>query len=262
MLRPQRRLVIVFLAGLAAVWLAVASAAGVPPDTAGWGRREMPYDGRFTFVRLRWRAGRYGVTPRGVGPNYWIHEFQRAEQNLMRILDDLTLIDANTEGSLVLTLDDPDLFRYPIAMLWEPGFWIMTDAEAVKLREYLVKGGFLIVNDFELDQWDNFEAQMKRVVPDGRWIKLDGSHRVFQNFFEIRKVDFPHPPNHHLFGYRPLYYGLFEDNDPSKRLMAIVNYNTNIAEYWQMAGSGFMPIDASNEAFKLGVNYMLYAMTH
>jgi hypothetical protein len=55
---------------------------------------------------------------------------------------------------------------------------------------------------------------------------------------------------------------LFEDNDPHKRLMAIANYNTNLAEYWQMAGTGFFPIDPSNDAFKLGVNYMMYALTH
>jgi hypothetical protein len=242
--------------------LVVVATASAQPDTAGWGRRAMPYDGRFTFVRLRWRSGTFGVPPRGVGVNYWIHEFPRAEQNLMRILDDITLIDANAQGSLVLSLDDPSLFHYPIAMLWEPGYWLMTDKEAGRLREYMLKGGFVIFNDFELDQWDNFEAQMRRVMPDGRWIRLDGTHPVFKTFFGLKRVDFPHPPNHHLFGFQPLYYGLFENNDPAGRMLAIANYNTNLAEYWQMAGSGFFPIDSSNEAFKLGVNYMLYAMTH
>jgi hypothetical protein len=60
----------------------------------------------------------------------------------------------------------------------------------------------------------------------------------------------------------PEYYGLFEDNDQKKRLMAIANYNTNLAEYWQVADAGFFPIAAANNAFKLGINYILYGLTH
>jgi uncharacterized protein DUF4159 len=247
---------------LAVVTLTCAAAVSGQPISAGWGRRDLPYDGRFTFVRLRWTSGTFGTRPTGSDINSWLHEFPRAEQNLMRILDDLTIIDAKTDGSLILTLDDPKLFKYPIVMLWEPGFWVMTDNQANRLREYLLKGGFVIFNDFELDQWDNFEAQMLRVLPGARWIPLDGTHQVFGSFFRIEKVDFPHPRNHHLYGFKPLYFGLFEDNDPTGRLMAIANYNTNLAEYWQMAGTGFFPIDSSNDAFKLGVNYMLYGLTH
>jgi hypothetical protein len=66
---------------------------------------------------------------------------------------------------------------------------------------------------------------------------------------------------HHLYGLPAQYFGLFEDNDPSRRLMAIANYNTNLAEYWQMAGAGFFPIEQGNEAFKLGINYIVYALT-
>ncbi len=247
------------LAILALTWV---TAVVAQPRSAGWGRPDIPYDGQFTFVRLRWRSGTYGTRVAGPGVNFWLHEFPRAEQNLMTVLTDVTLIDARTDGSLILTLDDPDLFTHPIAMMWEPGFWVMTDAEAERLRAYLVKGGFVIFNDFELDQWDNFEAQMNRVLPGARWIRLDAPHPIFQSFFGVEKIDFPHPINHHLFGFRPEYFGLFEDNDPTRRLMAIVNYNTNLAEYWQMAGTGFFPIDASNTGFMLGVNYMLYGMTH
>lgn len=250
------------LRALALVAFTCATAVSAQPESAGWGRRELAHDGQFTFVRLRWRSGTFGVPVYEQGGNFWLHEFPRAEQNLMTVLDSVTLVDARTDGSLILTLDDPALFKHPIAMLWEPGFWVMTDREAARLREYLLKGGFVIFNDYELEQWDNFEAQMRRVLPGGRWIRLDGTHPIFNWFFRLEKIDFPHPVNHHLFGFRPLYFGLFEDNDPTGRLMAIANYNTNLAEYWQMAGTGFFPIDSSNEAFKLGVNYMLYGLTH
>jgi hypothetical protein len=222
-------------------------------DLGNWGASERTYDGRFTFVRLRWGGG-FG---RGMN-SAWNHDFPRAEQNLMALLQDLTLIDANREGSLTLTLDDPQLFRYPIVYMWEPGFWSMTDLEAGRFGEYLRKGGFAIFDDFEFEQWDNFEAQMRRVLPEGRFVRLDRSHRVFDSFFRMTTIDFPHP----MYGISPGYFGIYEDNDPRKRLMVIANHNNDVAEYWEWSGSGFLPVDASNEAYKLGINYMLYGLTH
>ena len=244
--------------------VALSCAAALPAQSrpGGWGRPDLPYDGRLTFVRLRWTSGTYGVSGVTRGRNFWQHEFPRAEQNLMAVLEDVTLVNAKTDGSLILTLDDPELFKYPIAMMWEPGFWVITDEDALRFRDYILKGGFVIFNDFERDQWDNFEAQMERVLPGARWVRLDGTHPIFDSFFKIEQFDAPHPINHHLYGYRPEYFGLFENNDPTRRLMAIVNYNTNLAEYWQMAGTGFFPIDSENTGFRLGVNYMMYGLTH
>lgn len=223
----------------------------------GWGRSERAYDGRFTFVRLRWESG-YGGGRRGGFSDAWNHDFPRAEQNLATILKDLTLIDANTGGSLILTLDDPQLFKYPIVYMWEPGFWTLGDDEAQRFREYLLKGGFAIFDDFEEGQWYNLEAQMRRVLPEARWVKIDETHRVFDSFFRMKTIYFPHP----MMGILPTYYGIHEDNDPSKRLMAIANHNNDVAEYWEWSGQGFFPVDTSNEAYKLGVNYMLYGLTH
>ena len=247
--------------------IAAAAVAGALATTLqgavdwSWGRPEALYDGRFTFVRLRWGSGGgggFGGGFRGGRGSAWNHDFPRAEQNLMTILRELTLIDANTDGSLILSLSDPDLFKFPIVYMWEPGYWTMTDIEAVRFREFLLKGGFAIFDDFERQQWNNFAAQMRRVLPEGRFVKLDQSHRVFDSFFRMNTIDFPHP----MYGFSPSYYGIHEDNDPSKRLMVIANHNNDVAEYWEFAGEGFFPVEASNEAYKLGVNYMLYGLTH
>ena len=247
---------------LAVVALSCVTAVSAQPSAGLWGRPDLRYDGRFTFVRLRWTGGTFGAPPVGMGINMWLHEFPGAERNLMSVLGDFTEINANTDGSLTLPIDDPDLFKYPIAMMWEPGFWVMTDEQAALLRAYLHKGGFIIFNDFEAGQWDNFAAQLRRVLPDAQLIRLDATHPIFNSFFRIDRIDAPNPINHHLGGFTPEYFGVFEDNDPTGRLMAIVNYNTNLAEYWQMAGTGFFPIDASNIGFQLGVNYMMYGLTH
>lgn len=219
--------------------------------------RDLPYDGRFTFVRLRWGSDPAFGGRRGMS-SAWNHDYPRAEQHLAKILDAVTYIDTRTDGSRILTLDDPELFNYPIAMMWEPGFWRLTDREALNFREYLLKGGFAIFDDFEYEQWNNFEAQMRRVLPDAQFIELDKSHQVFDSFFRMKRIDFPHP----MYGIKPTYYGIFENNDPSRRLMVIANYNNDVAEYWEWSDTGLLPIDMSNEAYKLGVNYMIYGMTH
>jgi hypothetical protein len=60
----------------------------------------------------------------------------------------------------------------------------------------------------------------------------------------------------------PGYYGVFEDNDPTKRMMALVNHNADIAEYWEYSDRGLFPVDLTNDAYKLGVNYFVYGLTH
>jgi hypothetical protein len=217
------------------------------------------YDGRFTLVRLRWSSPD-GFSRRGGFSSAWDHDYPRAEQNLSAIVRELTELDIRTDGSLVLTLDDPRLFHYPIAFMWEPGFWNLTDEEAKSFRAYLLKGGFAIFEDFDgAQQWDHFAAQIRRVLPDSRFVRLDNAHRIFDSFFKVRDIDaIVHPMSR----IRPSYYGVFENNDPSQRLLLIANFDNDVPEYWEWSGEGLFPFDASNEAYKLGVNYLMYGLTH
>lgn len=215
-----------------------------------------PYDGRFTFARIKFEPlGGEGGWRRDLK---WDHDFPRAERHLMKILSELSSIRPFMDGGNVFAADDPELHRFPIAYVSEPGFWTLTDAEASGLRTYLQKGGFLIFDDFFGEHWFNFESQMLKVLPQARIIRLDVSHPIFDSFFHITSLDYRHP----YFGHPSEFYGIFEDNDPSKRLMVIVNYNNDIGDYWEWSDAGFLPIELSNEAYKLGVNYLIYAMTH
>ena len=94
---------------------------------------DITYDGRFTFVRLRWKSD-FGFSRRGGFASAWDHDYPRADQHLSLILDELTELDIRMDGSRILTLDDPELFKYPIAFMWEPGFWNLTDSEAESFR--------------------------------------------------------------------------------------------------------------------------------
>jgi hypothetical protein len=218
------------------------------------------YDGRFTFVRLRFTplqdyGGRGGWRGRDLK---WDHDYPRAERHLTRILDELTSIGPNVVGSNILSVDDPELFKYPVAYLSEPGFWTLTADEAASLREYLMKGGFVIFDDFASRHWFNFQDRMRDVLPDARLVELEATHPIFHSFFQIEALDHTHP----YYGLKSVFYGIYEENDPDKRLMVIVNYNNDIGESWEWSDTGFIPIELSNEAYKLGVNYIVYSMTH
>jgi uncharacterized protein DUF4159 len=238
-------------------------------------RPNIPYDGRFTFVRLK-----YTTAPGGYwygGWPAWGHGYPLAEQNLMRIMNELSYLSPHTDEINSIALDDPEIFKYPVAYIIEVDWWAMTDSEAAALRAYLQKGGFLIVDDFKPRRfrgrfgggggggddygsgWDVFEAAMKRVMPEGHFFEMDASHAIFHSFFEIPRLDIV--PQAYIDG-RPIFRGLYEDNDPAKRLQIMVNYNTDISQFWEWSGTGLRPIDDTNEAYKLGVNYIVYGLTH
>ena len=226
----------------------------------GYGRRQQaivpntPYDGRFTFVRIRYGPD-YGFASQGLP---WSHDYPSCEQHFMKIVNELSYLNPHTGETNILTFDDPELFKYPVAYLCEPGRWAMSDQEAAGLRAYLQKGGFVIVDDFHFQDWANFEAQMSRVMPEARFYDLELSNQIFHSFFEIKTLDVPQyydPPP-------AIFRAVYENNDPARRIMMMINYNTDISEFWEWSDTGFKPIDESNEAYKLGVNYIIYGMTH
>jgi hypothetical protein len=173
----------------------------------------------------------------------------------MRILKELTVANPHVDESNVLTLDDPDLLDYPIAYMSEPGYWTLSEEETNGLRVYLQKGGFIIFDDFRDNHWYNLEEQMKKVMPEARWVILTPTATVFNSFFEIRNFNF---------GYygKETYFGIFEDNDPNKRLLAIAGHNQDLGEFWEFSDTGMMPVDLSNEAYKFGVNFFIYGLIH
>ena len=228
-----------------------------------------PYDGRFVFIRLRYSTGFGGFRSRGCPP--WSHDYPRGEVHFTKILNEITYVRPRMDGSNILSLDDPELFNYPVAYMAEPGFWTMTDKECESFRAYLKKGGFVIFDDFReqeyginnVGHWTNLQDQMRRVLPEARWIEIDdGRHPIWHSFFEI--------PNPRALAAPPIYdqsmiltyWGIFEDNDPNKRLMAIANVNGDISEYWEFSDTGFAPVDLNNEAYKYGINYVIYGLTH
>ena len=176
------------------------------------------------------------------------------------------MIEPTMEGGNIVALDEVELFDYPLAYLCEPGFWEPNPTEASALRSYLLKGGFLIVDDFADShlqglQFRNFQRQLEIVLPGARLIELDASSPIFSEFFEVDDLDFTHPSLPYL---ETLFFGVFEDNDPDRRLLMIVNYNNDVGDYWEWSDQqdSWYPIDLTQRGFQLGVNYVLYGMAH
>ena len=244
---------------------AIGALAQFGPSGPFFVRPNTSYDGQFTFVRVTYKTAPGGYWYGGWPA--WAHGYPLAEQNLMRIMNEVSFLRPHTDEITTLALDDPELFKYPVAYIIEVGWWTLTDREAAGLRAYLKKGGFVIVDDFKVagtygpggGGWPRFEANMQRVLPGARFFDMSAAHPIFHSFFEIGSLDII--PQAYNSG-RPVFRGLYEDNDPRKRLMMIVNYNTDISQFWEWSGRGFRPIDETNEAYKLGVNYIIYGMTH
>jgi hypothetical protein len=230
------------------------------------------YNGQFTYVRIQHGGGlrdmgsSFNRRGRGYGREPpWAHDYPRAETNFAKILNVATYLDTYMEGNSgrILTLDDPELFKYPMATIIEVGRWSPSDAEVLGLRNYLLKGGFLVVDDTRDEGSGNFRNlvnQMNRVLPGYQILQVPNDHDVFNSFFFIEDPLALLPP----YGrYMPTYLGVFEDNDPEAgRLMVVINWNQDLQEYWEFSDRGYYPLDLSQEAYQFGVNYVIYANTH
>lgn len=171
-------------------------------------------------------------------------------------MSEVTKLDVNPGGH-IFTFDSDDCFKYPIAYLCEVGSLSLSEKEARNMREYLLRGGFLIVDDFRnAREMYNFIDEMKMVFPDRNLEELPRTHPIFTCFYDLTNINIEPPYSRNLV---PQYFGMTDDNG---RLMMVVDYNNDISEYWEWSADPFYRIEDTNEAFKYGVNFILYALTH
>jgi hypothetical protein len=234
-----------------------------PPDFHG----NNPYDGRFTFARVKYRGYEHFSGREGPG---WSHDYPDGESNFTRILRDITAVRPFVEngpmvGSVLVSLEDPLIFRYPVSYMSEPGGWRPNAKEIAGLRAYMLKGGFMIFDDFRegggMGEFTWLQQIVSQAIPGAKFQQMSGKEAIFDSFF---KIDLKLTVNSTSSYGRslPTYWALYQDNDPKKRLMMIANVDNDIGESWQYSASGFVPIASSNEIYKLGVNYIIYALTH
>jgi hypothetical protein len=217
-------------------------------------------ESRFTFGRIYYdpplsAAFMNGPVGAGFGPP-WSHDWPRSEEHFMKIMAEVTKLDVNPGGH-IFSFQNDDCFKYPIAYLCEPGYLNLSKEEAHRMAEYLLRGGFLIVDDFRGErEFYNFRYQMKQVFPDRSLEEIPRTHPIWTCFYDISKLMIEPPYSRFL---TPQYFGISDDKG---RLMMVVDYNNDVSEYWEWSDNPLYPIDESNEAYKYGVNYVMYALTH
>ncbi|MCH7826064.1 MAG: DUF4159 domain-containing protein [Acidobacteria bacterium] len=219
----------------------------------------------FYFTRAIYSS--YGRGYGGWRRGSWAVDWPKADIQFLWGLKRLTNIDAYDLDNPV-ALDDPDLRRYPFLYMLEVGAMQLTPPEVEGLRDYLMAGGFLFVDDFwGTYEWKNFEWEIHKVLPGYEIVELSLDHPLFSNFYVIEEIlQIPNVGNARAGygtweqdGYVPHVRAIFDDDD---RLLVLINWNTDLGDAWEWAEDPWYPLIYSNFAYQMGVNAIIYAMSH
>lgn len=247
--------------------VAAGSAAAQGPQRAGRGAEGnlgpgVPYGSRaFYFTRAAYTDWRQ----RGFGA--WTTDYPKADRQFLIGLSRLTRVDADAD-TRAIRLDDPNLRRYPLVYTVEVGAMQLTEPEITGLREYLLAGGLLVVDDFwGTSQWRNFEEQIRRVLPEYPIRELPPDHGVRRAFYSLDTL--VQVPNVYQGmrggqtweqdGYTPHLRGI---EDEHGRLMVLISFNSDLGDAWEWAEQPAYPLVFSNFAYRIGVNMVIYGMSH
>jgi len=212
----------------------------------------------FRFGQLDWREG--GTS--------WTQDYPRADRHFAQALRRLTRIHARSVEQPVNLDDTDDVYNWPWLCAGEMGDWKLTDAQAKTLREFLLRGGFLMLDDFwREDEWARFDETMHRVFPDRPIVEIENADAIFHTVYDLD--DRYQVPGQWALGrgymsqraagtvahWRAIY-------DDKGRIMVAMCFNSDLGDSWEWADDPGYPEKYSALGIRIGVNYVVYAMTH
>lgn len=230
---------------------------------------ELPND-VFTFARLRYNSGTWMGRR-----SKWLIDYPDSDLNFSYRLQQLTALEVNPDG-VVVDIDPEQLRHYPFLYMIEPGDMWITDEEAKVLRDYMLNGGFIMVDDFwGAYEWDNFHRALKQIFPDRDYVELELDHEIFHIVFDLpMKPQIPavglalmgreqgityewNKPGSETPHYRAVY-------DDQGRMCMMICFNTDLGDGWEEEGTDpwFFKEFSEKYAYPLGINIIFYAMTH
>jgi len=201
------------------------------------------------------------------GRSIWTQDYPRADRHFLRALRRLTRIDARSVEQPVNLDDDDDVYNFPFLYAVQVGQWDLTDAQAVKLRDFILRGGFLMVDDFwGPTQWQTFEASMSRVFPDLIPLDLNNDSPIFHSVYDLQN-------RYQVPGARYLETGSYEKcqgcpaqwraiSDAKGRILVAMTVNSDVGDSWEFADDPRYEERFSALGIRIGVNYIMYSMTH
>jgi hypothetical protein len=240
-----------------ALALALAAAGDDLNGAPSWPTNE------FHFTRMFYNGNGYD---RGWGGGSWTTDYPEAEYHFTMGVSRLSRVDVGSE-SRMLQLTDDTLFNYPWLYAVEVGRWYLNDTEAARLREYLLRGGFLMTDDFHGSrQWASFLESMQRVFPDRPIVEIEESDEVMHVLYDLNeRIQIPgiaalrFGQTYEQDGVQPHWRGIYDD---AGRLMVAINFNMDLGDAWEHADDPFYPEPMTGLAYRFAVNYVVYAMTH
>jgi hypothetical protein len=215
----------------------------------------------FAFARLRYPSFRTRFAFYS-----WGTDSPKSERQFILGLRRLTRLHARSIEEIV-NLDDERVYDWPWMYAVEVGHWDLSTAQADRLRDYLLRGGFLMTDDFHgTVEWDVFMASMRRVFPDRPVVDIKNEDQIFHVLYDLSER-FQVPGLQFLYsgrvyeydGYTPYWRGIYDD---SGRLMVLIIHNQDLGDAWEWADHPAYPERYASQAYRLGINCIMYAMTH
>ncbi|SPE35332.1 conserved exported hypothetical protein [Candidatus Sulfopaludibacter sp. SbA6] len=209
--------------------------------------------------------GRWG-TPWNQGNSIWTQDYPRADRHFVQAVRRLTRLHVRSVEQPV-NLDDGAVYDWPWLYAVQTGHWQLTDAQAKSLREYLLRGGFFMADDFWGEaEWEVFMTSMRKVFPDRQVVELENRDAIFHVIYDLddryqvasegsvqrgRSWKCENCPDH--------WRGIFDDHG---RLMVAITFQSDVGDSWEWADAPYYPARYAALGIRIGVNYIVYSMTH
>ena len=215
----------------------------------------------FYFARLQ-----YSSYAGGWRRGSWATDYPKADRQFLQGVRRLSRISARSVEQ-VIAPDSPELFNYPWIYAVEVGRWSISDAQGLKLREYINRGGFLMVDDFHgTEEWEVFVEGLRKIFPDRTVIDLENSQPVFHvlydldSRFQVPGIQFLRSGStSEKDGFEPKWRGIFDEKG---RLVVAICHNMDLGDAWEWADYPAYPERYASLAYRVGLNYIIYPMTH
>jgi hypothetical protein len=234
--------------------------------------------GEFVFARLMYPQhpnARFGPRRWGgmsdwrEGGTSWTQDYPRADRHFLMALRRLTRLNARSVEQPVNLDDGDDVYNFPWLAAGEMGDWKLTPEQAAKLRDYLLRGGFLMLDDFwGPEEWARFDESMKMVFPDRESVEIDDADSVFHAVYDLKDriqvlgqwaLRGGGGMSYRVNGTHAEWKGIYDDH---KRLMVVMDFNSDVGDSWEWADSPTYPEPFSALGMRIGVNYVIYSLTH
>jgi hypothetical protein len=233
---------------------------------------DQPFE--FAFARLMFPPGPLdGYRPRYQGDwrrglSLWTQDYPRADRHFSLALRRLSRIEVRSVEQPIMLEDGDEAYNWPWLYAVQVGEWGFNQDEAAVMREYLLRGGFFMADDFHgIYEWQEFEKRIHYVFPDRPIVDIPDNDPIFHTVYDINdRLQVPGQA-HLRMGYKSNgpdsigahWRGIYDDKG---RIMVAISYNSDLGDAWEWADDPYYPEKFSGLAIRLGVNYVTYAMTH